>query len=261
MGKIENSYLVKRGNESYEALASKFDGLKILSISGFLEKGEPVNIYNEQYVDNQEDEFLVTTIDEVSQQEVVIRKNIDLDISFVVSDKYSNTLINVQDVHDSFISYMTNGKLWLKSLYVDREVECACLSGYKPTQKKLKRDFGNYITGTLKLHTLNEPTTVSTPTVGDLYIGFGGSVISTMADIQNLMSLQHYNVEYADGSYSVVCPSNSYLWICSSSTISHVTSGGFEVPIQSGINIGSLRCYRSGNEIAPHTMSFNISTT
>lgn len=261
MGKLEDSYLVKRGTSSYATIAEMFNGVKILKVDGFLERGDAVNIYNEQWVDNQADDFLVTTIDPTSLQEVVIRKNVDIEITFVVSDKYANSLINVQDVHDSFVSYMTNGKLWLKSLYVDREVECACLDPYKPTQTKLKRNFGNYITGTLKLHTLNIPSTVSTPVVGDLYIGFGSSSISSMADINNLASLQHYNVEYADGNYTIVCPSDSYLWICSSSTIAHVTSSGFEVPMQGGVNIDSLRCYRSGNQIAPHTMSFTISTT
>lgn len=158
MGKIENSYLVKRGTDSYATVASKFSGVKILSVTGFFEKGEPVNIYTAQWTDSQNEDYMVTT--EVSGTPTVIRKNVDLEVTFVVSDRYAS--IDVASVHDTFISYVTNGAFWLKSLYADRQVECVCLSSYKPTQAKLGRSNGNYITGTVKLHTLGAPTAVPT---------------------------------------------------------------------------------------------------
>lgn len=153
MGKIEDSYLVKRGSANYATVASMFNGLKVLSVTGFFEKGEPVNIYTAQWNDSQQEDCMVTT--EVSGTPTVIYKNVDVEITFIVSDKYAT--INVASVHDSFISYVTNGAFWLKSLYAGRQVECVCQTSYKPTQVRLGRKSGNYILGTIKLHTLNAP--------------------------------------------------------------------------------------------------------
>ena len=86
--------------------------------------------------------------------DVVIRKNVDLSITFIVSDKYGAT--DVRTMHDSFISYMTDGELYIKSEYSERTMRCVCLEDYKPTTEKLKRASGsNYIIGTIKMHTLD----------------------------------------------------------------------------------------------------------
>lgn len=158
MGKIEDSYLVKRGNANYAALSSMFSGLKVLSVTGFFGKGEPVNVYTAQWTDSQREDCMVTT--DVNGSPTVVYKNVDIELTFIVSDRYAD--IDVASVHDSFISYVTNGAFWLKSLYSGRQVECICLSSYSPTQTKLGRKSSNYITGTVKLHALDAPSSAPT---------------------------------------------------------------------------------------------------
>ena len=176
--KIEDSYLVKKGSDSYATIASKFNGVRILKIDGYLAKGKPINIYTAQWVDNQTEDCIVTLEDSSTHAPIVIRENVDLDITFIVSEKYftptqQTPTIDVAAVHDSFVDYMTTGEVYLKSLYVNREVRCICLKEYKPTTTKLNRPtaasfnggqntiaFGqNYIIGTISLHTLTAPNT------------------------------------------------------------------------------------------------------
>lgn len=176
--KIEDSYLVKKGSDSYATIASLFNGVRILKIDGYLAKGKPINIYTAQWINSQTEDCIVTLKDSQTNAPIVIRENVDLDITFIVSDRYftpsqQTPTMDVRATHDSFVDYMTTGELMLKSLYVNKEVRCICLKEYKPTTTKLKRainasynggqntiTFGqNYIMGTISLHTLTSPNT------------------------------------------------------------------------------------------------------
>lgn len=204
MDRLENSYLVKRGDQEFVAISSLFAGVRILKIDGFTSKGKPVNIYTAQWVDSQTEDYMVTkqvteqvTEDNVTSEvtyDVVIRKNVDLSITFMVSDKYGAT--DVRTMHDSFISYMTDGELYIKSEYSERTMRCVCLEDYKPTTEKLKRASGsNYIIGTIKLHTLDtragsddgySPNPYPTPSGGG---GGGGGT-----DLINAQFVKDYNL-------------------------------------------------------------------
>ena len=142
---------------NWEDLTTKFDGLAILSLKGMLAKGKAVNVYTAQWIDDQEEDFLITTLDE-NQNPVIIRENIDIELSFVIKQKYATTTIDVQQVHDNFIEYMTGSDVWLKSSYMgNRYVHCINLDNYTPSSIKLDRGVNSYVLGNITFHCLEAP--------------------------------------------------------------------------------------------------------
>lgn len=153
-----NRYFVKNTESgSFTDITTMFDGVAVLMLTGMLEKGKPVNIYTAQWVNNQEEDFLITTLNE-SQTPVVIRENVDVELTFMVRQKFASGTIDVQSVHDAFVDYMTGTDVWLKSSYLgNKYVHCVCLKEYKPTTVKLGRGSDSFIIGTLTFHTLESP--------------------------------------------------------------------------------------------------------
>lgn len=155
---------------TFQDISTLFNGVQTLKMDGFLAKGKPVNIYTAQWVNSQQEDFLITTVREVNNVEVpvVIRENVDIEITFIVRKKYATFLTpeaaaawDCQSVHDAFVAYMTDGDIWIKSGYMgNKQAHCVCLKEYKPTTVKLHRnDDKSYILGTITLHTLDTPTT------------------------------------------------------------------------------------------------------
>lgn len=155
-----NTYFTKNSESaSWEDITSKFDGVRILKMDGFLAKGKPINIFTQQWLSNQEEDFLITTLDD-NNRPVVIRENVNIEITFIVRQKYASNTIDVQTVHDNFVAYMTNSDVWIKSSYLgNKYVHCVCLNEYKPTTINLERGANSYIMGTITLHALDAPTT------------------------------------------------------------------------------------------------------
>ena len=138
---------------AFNDITTLVDGVRVLSVTGLYDRGEPVNIYTAQWVDNQTEDFMVA-----HSSGTVITKNVDIEITFIVHKRYATTNIDVAAQHTAFINYFTNGAVWVKSLYMNRSVKCVCLDKYEPTTIRLKRDNdNNYILGTLTLHTLQKP--------------------------------------------------------------------------------------------------------
>ena len=134
-----------------------FDGVAVLKLDGMLAKGEPVNVYTAKWIDSQQEDFMITTLDG-NDNPVVVRKNVDLELTFIVRQKYATGTIDVQTVHDNFVDYITGSDIWLKSSYVgNKYVHCVCLKDYKPTTVKLGRGDNSYIMGTITLHCLDAP--------------------------------------------------------------------------------------------------------
>ena len=157
------TYQVKNtSNGEFTNIETMFDGLRILKMDGFLAKGKPVNIYTAQWVNQQDEDFLITTIDN-NDNPVVIRENTDIEITFIIRRKYAtnpSVSFDVQSVHDAFISYMTDSDVWIKSSYVNNKyVHCVCLKEYKPTTQKMQRGEKSWIMGTITMHCLNAPQT------------------------------------------------------------------------------------------------------
>lgn len=156
---LSGKYFVKTtADGQYTDITTLVDGVRILSVGGMLSKGKAVNIYNEQWVNSQEEDFLIADEDEFGNP-LVIRENIDIDVTFIVGQRYASTDIDVCEVHDAFISMLTGSDLWLRSAYTKKEVHCACLGDYAPTTVKLSRGDNSIILGTIKLHTLDAPNT------------------------------------------------------------------------------------------------------
>ena len=151
-------YFVKNtSNGTFADITTLFDGVAVLKLDGMLAKGKPVNIYTAQWINSQDEDFLITTLDE-HDNPVVIRENVDLEMTFIVRQKYATGTINVQSVHDDFVDYMTGSDVWIKSSYLGNKfVHCVCLKEYKPTTIMLERGANSYIMGTLTLHTLEAP--------------------------------------------------------------------------------------------------------
>ena len=158
MNDSRNRYFVKNTEDgTFQDITSLFGGVAVLKVDGFLAKGKPINIFTQQWLSNQKEDFLITTLDD-NDNPVVIRENVDIEITFIVRQKYADSVIDVQDVHDSFVDYMTNSDVWVKSAYVgNKYVHCVCQSEYKPTTVHLQRGDSSYIMGTIKLHTLDAP--------------------------------------------------------------------------------------------------------
>ena len=159
MNHSSNRFFVKNTESgTFQDITTMFDGVAVLKLDGMLAKGEPINIFTQQWLSNQKEDFLITTLDEHNNP-VVVRKNVDLELTFIVRQKYATGTIDVQTVHDNFVDYITGSDVWLKSSYVgNKYVHCVCLKDYKPTTVKLGRGDNSYIMGTITLHCLDAPT-------------------------------------------------------------------------------------------------------
>jgi hypothetical protein len=160
MNNSSGKYYVKNiASGTFQDITTLYDGVAVLSVTGLLDKGKPINIYTAQWVDEQEEDFLITTLDNQNNP-VVIRENVDIALTFIVRKKYaaSQSGFNVQTTHDNFVAYMTNSDVWIKSAYLgNKYVHCICLNEYKPTTIKLNRGDNSFIIGTITLHALNAP--------------------------------------------------------------------------------------------------------
>ena len=158
MNYSKNRFFVKNTQSgTFQDITTMFDGVAVLKLDGMLAKGEPINIFTQQWLSNQKEDFLITTLDG-NDNPVVVRKNVDLELTFIVRQKYATGTIDVQTVHDNFVDYITGSDVWLKSSYVgNKYVHCVCLKEYKPTTVKLGRGDNSYIMGTITLHCLDAP--------------------------------------------------------------------------------------------------------
>lgn len=158
MNNSANRYFVKNSESgTFQDITSLFDGVAILKVDGMLAKGKPINIYHEQWNDSQSEDYLITTLDE-NDHPIVIRENVDIEVTFAVRQKYAINTIDVQQVHDSFVDYMTGSDVWIKSSYIgNKYVHCVCLSDYQPTIMKLNRGDNSFAMGTITLHCLDAP--------------------------------------------------------------------------------------------------------
>lgn len=151
---LSNKYFVKRhANNSWQDVTTLFDGIKVLSISGFNEEGEAQNVYTAQWIGNQEEDYFLSG-------DTVVRANVDISLTFVAGTRYSrNRNVDTQTVYDAFVDYICNlGDFYIKSSYSNKAAHVVCLKGVKPTTEKLHRGMASYIIATATLHTLEKPT-------------------------------------------------------------------------------------------------------
>lgn len=153
----ERYYIKNAESDSFVDITTLFDGVAVLKVDGLLAKGKAVNIYTAQWINEQEEDFVIPLTGD-SETPIVIRENVDIEITFIIRQKYATSTINVLSVHDTFVDYMTNSDIWIKSSYVgNKSVHCVCLNDYSPTTVNLERGENSYIMGTITLHCLDAP--------------------------------------------------------------------------------------------------------
>lgn len=159
MSNLTGKYFVKNtSGDSWQDITTKFQGVRILSITGMNAKGEPKNVYTEDWMYNDAEDFEIVMPDS-SDAKQIIRKNVDINVTFAVRQKYvtNGSTIDVRNVHDTFTAYMTDTDVYLKSGYEDgMYAHCVCLKGYEPTLIKLQRGSNSFALGTITLHCLNK---------------------------------------------------------------------------------------------------------
>lgn len=157
---LTNKYFIalEQGDEFMD-ITQLVDGVRILKIDGFLSLGKPINIYTAQWINEQEEDFMITTNDQ-NQRPVVIRENTNIEVTFIISPRYANNKrINVATQHQQLINLLTSTDVYILSSYTGLAAHCICVDEYTPTTIKLQRNQKSFILGTLKLHTLNRPST------------------------------------------------------------------------------------------------------
>lgn len=153
--KNTNKYFVKNSaNGTYTDITDMFQGVCVLSIDGFDSKGRSLNVYYEQWVTGGTD-FMIT-----SNNGQIVRENVDIKVVFIVGQRYANTTIDTQTVYDSFVDYMTNTDVWIKSSYVGKQVHCVCIDKVEPKTIKLHRGGNTYILGEIQLKCLETPSVI-----------------------------------------------------------------------------------------------------
>lgn len=157
---LTGKYFYKaNASDTYTDITQLVDGVRILKIDGMNAQGEPINIYTAQWIDSQSEDFMIPKTD-LYGNPVVVRKNVDIEITFIVSPRYAASPIETLIQHDTFVELMTHKDIWIKSMYTNKEAHCVCLEQYEPTTTKLQRGNNSYMMGTLKLHTLDKVSTI-----------------------------------------------------------------------------------------------------
>ena len=150
---LGNRYFIKRRfSDTWVDITTLFDGIKVLSITGMNEIGEAQNVFTQQWIDSQEEDYLLAG-------ETVVRANVDLTMTFIAGTRYSsNGSVDTQTVYNSFVSYICDdGDFYIKSTYTGKSAHVVCLKGIKPTTERLHRGLSSYIIATATLHCINQP--------------------------------------------------------------------------------------------------------
>lgn len=151
-------YLKNTDIGSFTDVTTLFDGVNILKIEGLASVGKTVNVFTQQWVNSQTEDFLITTLDD-EDNPIVIRENVDIKITFAISKRYARSRVSeTLSIYNDFIAYMTGSDVWIASSYIGLQVHCMALNGFEPRTIKIQRGDNSYIIGELTLHTLEKPT-------------------------------------------------------------------------------------------------------
>lgn len=153
-------FVKKTLSDNWEDINTKFDGVCVLGLSGMDEIGDTVNVYDEQWINSDVEDFHV-----VGGR--MIRKNVDITLTFIVGKRYAtNPSMDVQMMHDFFVDYICNTDgFYIRNEHIKKTAHVACLKAYKPTTSHVRRlrdgtdEENSYIMGSVTLHTLEKITT------------------------------------------------------------------------------------------------------
>lgn len=158
---LTGKYFVRKSTSgTWEDIATKFSGCRILSITGLDELGDAINVFRQQWMDGSED--VAVTEQDGQGNDVIRRANVDIRVTLIVSRRYSSSAIDEQTVWNSIKTYMCKqGSFYIKSSYDNLKAHVICLKSVKPTDKKLNRGEGSFILATIELHCMEEPSAAS----------------------------------------------------------------------------------------------------
>ena len=143
-------------------------GVRVLAIDGLDEVGDAVNVYTEQWIDSNVEDYMCTKKKQVAglgEVDDIIRKNVDINLTMIISPRYTiqGTSIDVQDTYNQMVSTLCyNGDVWLKSTYTNKIAHVVCLKAFKPTAVKLHRGMDSYILVTIPFHCIEPPSKPTT---------------------------------------------------------------------------------------------------
>lgn len=169
-GNLTGKYYYRQGESGSWVDFTTIAGVRILAIDGFDERGEVVNVYTAQWIDSDVEDYMCakqeTTTTGSGQnavtttRDVIVRKNVDLNLTVIVSRRYTNASIDEQTVYDSLVSTLCDGDIYIKSEYTGKIAHVVNLKSFKPTAVKLHRGNNSYILATIPLHTLSTPSNI-----------------------------------------------------------------------------------------------------
>lgn len=157
---LTGKYFVKNSaSATFVDVATLFAGVRILKIDGITSLGAAKNVYTASWEYETAEDFMIVMQDESDAIEI-IRECVDIEVTFIVRQKYTQTTIDVLEQHNDFVDYMTKTDVWIRTMYDERDVHCVCLKEYKPTIKKVQRGMDSWVMGTITLHLLDTPSTI-----------------------------------------------------------------------------------------------------
>lgn len=162
---LNDRYFIKRkATDAWTDVCAAFNGVKILAIDGFNEQGDAVNVYTAQWVNRQNEDFLVTT--QEAGRDVIIRQNVDLQMTFIAGPRFAGyatpEVDDTQAIYNTFVDYIAKGgDFYIRSSYTGKEAHVVCLKSFKPTTQRLHRGSRSYILATAPLHCLDDPQVYS----------------------------------------------------------------------------------------------------
>lgn len=154
---LKGIYYIKNTEEGdFSDITTLVNGVRVLKIDGFMAKGAPKNVYTASWEYEDDEDFAIVMQDSEDEKRI-IRECVDIELTFIVRQKYANGTIDVRTQHKTFVDYLTNTDVWIKSGYHnDAVAHCVCLQEYKPTTEKYKRGTNSYVMGTITLHCIEK---------------------------------------------------------------------------------------------------------
>lgn len=166
IGDLTGKYHYREGENGSWVDFTTNSGIRVLAIDGFDERGEAVNVYTAQWIDSDVEDYMCAKQETVNgnTRDVIVRKNVDLNLTVIVSRRYTDQAIDEQSVYDSLVSTLCDRDIYLKSAYTNKIAHVVCLKSFKPTAVKLHRGNNSYILATIPFHTLEVPSNISAQT-------------------------------------------------------------------------------------------------
>lgn len=156
---LERKYFFKKQvTDAWQDITDAFKGVKVLSIDGFNELGDSVNIYAEQWIDSNTEDFYIVG-------ENIIRKNADLSMTLIISRRYLDEVLHdffdEQETYNKLVDELIGSDFYIYSEYTRLQAHVVCNKGFKPTTTDLHRGVKSYILVTIPLHLLDKPSIMS----------------------------------------------------------------------------------------------------